>query len=79
MRLRFEVDAPRITVPLLFLVQWHDELVPRNDAINLFGLLGSERKAMHVNVGRHGAVPPVEYDASERFFEELLAPAPVAA
>jgi hypothetical protein len=79
MRARFGHDAPRISIPVLFLVQWHDELVPRDDAINLFGLLGSERKAMHVNVGRHAAVPAIEYDASERFFEELLAPAPVGA
>ena len=79
MRNRFAVDAPATEIPLLFLVQWDDELVAREDAIHLFGLFGSSRKAMHVNVGRHGAVPAVEYDASERFFEELLAPAPVGA
>jgi hypothetical protein len=79
MSTRFGTDAPRITIPLLFLVQWDDELVPRDDAIHLFGLFGSERKSMHVNVGRHGAVPAIEYDASERFFEALLAPAPVGA
>jgi dienelactone hydrolase len=79
MSVRFAGDAPRITIPLLFLVQWDDELVPRDDAIHLFGLFGSERKSMHVNVGRHAAVPAIEYDASERFFEERLSPAPVAA
>lgn len=78
MRVRFGADAPAITVPLLFLVQWDDELVPRDDAIHLFGLFGSERKVMHVNVGRHGAVPASEYDASERLFEDALAPAPVS-
>ncbi len=38
---RFARDAPRITVPVLFHVQWDDELFPRAGQFELFELLGS--------------------------------------
>jgi dienelactone hydrolase len=61
-----------ITIPVLFLVQWDDELVKRTDALALFDTLGSREKTMHVNPGAHAAVPPEEIAASERFFAKHL-------
>ena len=78
-RLRFTADAPKINIPVLFIAQWDDELAPRDYAFHLFGLLGSERKTMHVNPGLHAAVPPAEFDASEQFFQHWLGKAPVLA
>ncbi len=78
-RRRFNADAPRITVPLLFIAQWDDELAPRDAAFHLFGLFGSEKKTMHVNPGLHAAVPPAEFDASEQFFLHWLGNTPTGA
>lgn len=65
-------SARAIAVPVLFLVQWDDELVPRDQALHLFDSLGTKKKAMHVNLGAHAAVPVDEITASERFFERHL-------
>jgi fermentation-respiration switch protein FrsA (DUF1100 family) len=64
--------ARAVTIPVLFLVQWDDELVKRTDALALFDTLGSKRKTMHVNPGAHQAVPPDEFKASEEFFSKYL-------
>lgn len=61
-----------IKIPVLFLVQWDDELVRRTDALTLFDTLGSKDKTMHVHPGVHIAVPVEEIEASERFFAKHL-------
>jgi hypothetical protein len=65
-------SARSITIPVLFLVQWDDELVKRTDALTLFDTLGSTDKTMHVNPGVHVAVPAHEIQASEEFFAKYL-------
>jgi dienelactone hydrolase len=65
-------SAKSIHIPVLFLVQWDDELVPRDSALTLFDALATKDKAMHVNPGIHVAVPGEEVSASERFFERHL-------
>ena len=42
------------------LMQWDDEVVPRETALALFGDLGSKDKALHAHPGPHVAVPPAE-------------------
>ncbi|GAB3818264.1 alpha/beta hydrolase family protein [Micromonospora zhanjiangensis] len=64
--------AARITVPVEFLVQWDDELVPRATSLALFEALGSTEKTLHANPGRHGAVPEFELDSAVRFFTRHL-------
>jgi dienelactone hydrolase len=64
--------ARSLEIPVLFLVQWDDELAPRDYALALFDAIGSNDKAMHVNPGIHVAVPVEEIAASERFFEKHL-------
>ncbi len=64
--------ARSIKIPILFIVQWDDELVKRTDALALFDTLGSQDKSMHVNPGPHVAVPLEEIEASERFFAKYL-------
>jgi dienelactone hydrolase len=71
-RERIVADAPQVRCPVLFLMQWEDELFPRETAFELFAALGSVDKRLHANVGRHGAVPVEELDASERFFHHAL-------
>lgn len=62
--------APSLTVPLRFLVQWDDEVVPRERCLDLFGLLGSERKTLHANPGAHSAVPVNEIVSSVGYLDK---------
>jgi dienelactone hydrolase len=63
----YDDEARGITVPLLFLVQWDDEVAAREYALALFDLFGSTTKTLHANPGRHVEIPPAEYQASEAF------------
>jgi len=71
-RARIGADAARITCAVLFLVQHHDELFSYDRALELFEAIGSEDKSLHVNPGRHGAVPVEEFEFSERFVSRHL-------
>lgn len=71
-RKRIESDAPRVSCPVLFLVQWHDEIFARDAAFALFDALGSTDKRLHASMGSHGAVPAEEFVASERFLTRYL-------
>jgi dienelactone hydrolase len=64
---RIAADAPNVRCPVLFLMQWHDELFPRSAVDELFDALGSTDKRLHAHPGKHGEVPPEEFEASERF------------
>jgi dienelactone hydrolase len=55
---RLAVDAPRVSAPVLFHVQWDDELFTRAGQFELFDLLGSADKHLIAFPGPHrGAVP----------------------
>jgi hypothetical protein len=69
---RLDETAARVTVPVEFLLQWDDELVPRESGLALFGALGSVEKTLHANPGGHGGVPAFELESSERFFVRHL-------
>ena len=64
--------AARITVPVEFVLQWDDEIVPRDAGLALFGAIGSAEKTLHANPGAHNATPGFEIDSSERFFARHL-------
>jgi dienelactone hydrolase len=64
--------AARITVPVQFLVQWDDELVPRAQSLALFDAFGAAEKTLHANPGGHGDLPRFETDSSLRFFARHL-------
>ena len=57
-----------MSIPLEFLVQWDDELVPRQSALDLFDALASTEKSLHANPGPHGGVPRFEVESAARFF-----------
>lgn len=73
-RARIERDAPAVTCPLMFLVQWDDELFPAADAIALWERIASADKRLLAHPGRHGALPAEAFDASARFLAHRLAP-----
>jgi dienelactone hydrolase len=64
--------AARVTVPVEFLLQWDDELVPRDSGLALFDAFASREKTLHASPGRHAGVPAFELESSERFFTRHL-------
>ena len=64
--------AARVTVPVEFLLQRDDELVPRESGLELFGAFASREKTLHANSGRHMDLPRFELDSSQRFFARHL-------
>lgn len=64
--------AAQVTVPVQFLVQWDDELMPRAQSLALFDALGSAEKTLHAHPGGHGDLPRFETDDSLRFFSRHL-------
>ena len=65
-------EARHVTVPLLFLVQWDDEGMERQPALNLFDAFGSGEKTLHANLGGHAGTPWFEVDDGARFFARHL-------
>jgi dienelactone hydrolase len=69
---RLRADAPRVTCPVLFMVQWDDEIFDRDGALELFDTIGSPDKRMHVHPGKHGAFPQEAADATREFLAARL-------
>ena len=67
-----EAAARSLTIPVLFLFQWHDELMTPEAGTALFDAIGSAEKTMHVNPGGHVAIPLHERDAAEAFYVRHL-------
>ncbi|WP_282944591.1 alpha/beta hydrolase [Cellulomonas endometrii] len=64
--------APRLTVPLLLLLQWDDEGNPRDRALDLFDAFGSAEKTLHANPGGHLGTPRFELEDGARFLDRHL-------
>ena len=62
-------------MPVLFLLQWDDELMPRADGLALFDLMGTSDKTMHANPGGHLGMPKAEAGAAVAFLEQRLSAA----
>lgn len=75
-RARIESDAPAVTCPLMFLVQWDDAMFPVPDALALWERVGSIDKRLLAHPGGHGALPTDAFDASARFLARHLLEAP---
>ena len=72
----FETAARSLRVPILFLLQWDDELIGRESGLALFDAIGSGEKTLHVNPGGHVEVPVFENDSAESFFVRHLGVTP---
>jgi dienelactone hydrolase len=66
--------AARVTIPVEFLLQWDDELIPRESGLALFDAFASRDKSMHANPGRHADMPMFEVENSLRFLGRHLCP-----
>lgn len=70
---RFERDAPIIKLPVLYHVQWDDELFPRDGQFELFDLLGTSDKRLIAFPGPHGTSTPEAVHAWCEFVTRHLA------
>jgi hypothetical protein len=71
---RIERDAKslRDNLPVLFVLQRDDELFPVTAGYELFDALGTTDKRLHLNLGRHSAVPVDEFEFTEAFLAKHL-------
>jgi dienelactone hydrolase len=49
--------APKITIPLIFMLQWDDERFDRQGSMEMFGAFGSADKRLVWHVGAHAEMP----------------------
>jgi pimeloyl-ACP methyl ester carboxylesterase len=68
----FRAQVEAITVPLLFLFQFNDELMTPESGLKLWEAFGSKEKTMHINPGPHVGIPVFERDSSAAFFARHL-------
>ena len=64
--------AAQIQVPLMFVFQWDDELMTRQQGMDLFDAFGSADKTMHVNPGGHVGIPARERESWLAFWKRHL-------
>lgn len=64
---RLASDAPKVTCPLMYHVQWDDERFERESAFALYGMLGPADKRLQSTPGLHGGVT-IEARATLRSF-----------
>jgi dienelactone hydrolase len=70
--------AAAITIPVEFVLQSEDEIVPRDAGFALFDAFSSNEKTLHLNPGGHLGIPEFERASWERFFVRHLVGKPVA-
>jgi dienelactone hydrolase len=68
----FEKAARSIEIPLIFVFQWNDELMKREDGLKLYDAFSSKEKAMHINPGGHVDIPASERATWKPFFRHHL-------
>ena len=71
---RIARDARQVTCPVLFHVQRHDEIFPREGQLALFGLLGSRDKQLIGYAGAHTDTPPTAVTLWRDFIAGRMAP-----
>jgi hypothetical protein len=77
---RLAADAPKITCPVLFHVQWDDERFDRDAAFELFGLIGTPDKCLPSIPGPHGGSSPESTETMQTFLSNrVLAAVPATA
>jgi pimeloyl-ACP methyl ester carboxylesterase len=64
--------AKRITIPIEFAMQWDDEHIAREQALELFDAFASTEKTLHANSGKHKELPRFESVDAVRFFQRHL-------
>lgn len=69
---RLAGDAGKVEGPVLFLLQWNDDLVPREYGLELFDRIASRDKRLYIYPGPHSRMPTEAFTASELFLARRL-------
>ena len=68
----FRMHAPKLSVPLLFAMQWDDERFDRDGQVELYEALGSTDKRLHAYPGLHSDDGPEALESSAAFLDRYL-------
>lgn len=68
----FAVHAPKVTIPLLFTMQWDDERFDREGQLELFDMLSSTDKRLVAYPGPHSQDGPEGLQVSAEFLRRYL-------
>ena len=68
----FRIYAPKVTVPVLFAMQWDDERFDRDGQFELFDSLASRDKRLHAYPGPHSDDGPEAFEVGADFLLRLL-------
>jgi dienelactone hydrolase len=68
----FKAFAPKVTIPVLFVMQWDDERFERQGQLELFDQLGTRDKRLHAYPGQHADNGPEAFEVQAAFLERYL-------
>lgn len=68
----FKTFAPRVAVPVLFVMQWDDERFERQGQLDLFDRLGAKDKRLHAYPGQHVDNGPEAFEVEAAFLKRYL-------
>ena len=68
----FKAYAPKVTIPVLFAMQWDDERFEREGQLELFDKLGSQDKRLHAYPGKHSDDGPEAFAVGADFLRRYL-------
>jgi dienelactone hydrolase len=72
----FKTFAPRVTIPVLFVMQWDDERFHRQGQLELFDQLGAHDKRLHAYPGQHVDNGPEAFEVEAAFLKRYVERAP---
>jgi len=70
--MHFKAFAPKLTIPVLFVMQWDDERFERQGQLELFDQLGARDKRLHAYPGQHVDNGPEAFDTQAAFLKRYL-------
>jgi dienelactone hydrolase len=70
----FKAFSPKVTVPVLFVMQWDDERFDRQGQLELFDQLGSPDKRLLAYPGQHADNGPEAFEVQAAFLKRYLEP-----
>jgi dienelactone hydrolase len=68
----FKTFAPKLTIPVLFVMQWDDERFERLGQLDLFDQLGARDKRLHAYPGQHVDNGPEAFEVEAAFLKRYL-------
>ena len=68
----FSIHAPKVTIPVLFAMQWDDERFERDGQLELFDMLGSRDKRLHAYPGKHSEDGREAFEVEADFLQRYL-------